>query len=637
MAKKQSNPAGEPENGDASDGSSEPTLTKEGSTTTPVSMRYAGVSQMELDGEQPRLSLYGNLNREPVYLSGTVREPLRFREALAAVYAVVGSDFRYIPKDRTAYHAYRRMKNQTANLGAWQAQQAYFDWLSRNDPYAFCILDPVISVHPDKVFLEVFSKDEGTYASLGIDMEAFKLDGEPTFGTTNIDFSQTLFNAIEQFRSYRETKITIGQQAVEVETEGKEKVIEKKINVPDSWIRGFLQVQSSAMLPRSSFKMKPMDLYNLLRHLRMNKDVKGKRRGIRVELVPGEAPRMVIEPWDKVIECGAGVYQGKQSRVIRIWGRRRLMLLRRMLPLVDEVEVHMTGSGLPSFWVLRSGQMTFTFGLTGFNASNWSQAVNFDLMLPRSGNTSPDLKKLVKHLSKNWSAERDAIGKSLKLEGEPLVEQLQRACQEGQVMFDVANDVYRLRPLTDSPLEFEKYEFRNASERAARDLVLREGAVKIVTENRIFGKGLELTGIAKVNEDRREYRPQLLISNEGYVGKADCTCSQFRQQGLKAGPCPHLIALRLAHAIREQHRREGTADGDDAIVVETRTFGLRDGDKEGVYQITLNQNLLRVRWGESGTELRTQQFRFANIDDARSDYQKRVADLVEKGFLDATG
>ena len=607
------------------------------STTTSVSMRYSGVSQMELDGEQPRLSLYGNLNRDPVFLSGTVREPLRFREALAAVYAVVGSDFRYVPKDRTAYHAYRRMKNQTANLGAWQAQQAYFDWLSRNDPYAFCILDPVISVHPDKVTLEVFSKDEGTYASLGVDMKAFELDAEPTYGTTNIDFSQTLFNAIEQFRSYRETKITIGQQAVEIETEGKEKVIEKKINVPDSWIRGFLQVQSSAMLPRSSFKMKPMDLYNLLRHLRMNKDIKGKHRGIRVELVPGQAPRMVIEPWDKVIECGDEVYQGKQSRVIRIWGRRRLMLLRRMLPLVEEVEVHLTGSGLPSFWVLRAGQMSFTFGLTGFNASNWSQAVNFDLILPRSGESSPNLKKLVKHLTSNWSSDRDSIGKSLKLDGEPLVERLQRGCQEGQIMFDVADDVYRLRPLTDSPLEFEKYEFRNVNERLARDLVLRKGAVKILTENRIHGSGLELTGLAKVNEDRREYRPQLLISNEGFVSRAECTCSQFRQQGLKAGPCSHLIALRMAHAIREQHRRAGTADGDDAVVVETRTFGLRKGKFETVYQLTLNQNSLRVRWGDSGQQERTQQFRFATVEEARADYQKRVTDLEEKGFLDATG
>ena len=636
MAKEKDTPQPS-EEGQAAEGS----IPTEGSTTTPVSMRYAGVSQMETDGDgdqaqTSRLSLYGNLNRDPVYLNGTVRDPLRFREALAAVYAVVGSDFRYIPKDRTAYHAYRRMKNQTANLGAWQAQQAYFDWLARNDPYAFCILDPVISVHPDKVILEVFSKDEGTYASLGVDMEAFELDGKPTYGTTNIDFSQPLFNAIEQFRSYRETKITIGQQSVEVATESKEKVIEKKINVPDSWIRGFLQVQSSAMLPRASFKMKPMDLYNLLRQLRMNKDVKGKRRGIRVELVPGEAPRMVIEPWDKVITCGAEIYQGKQSRVIRIWGRRRLMLLRRMLPLVEDIEVHMTGSGLPSFWVLRAGQMTFTFGLTGFNASNWSQAVNFDLMLPR-GEETGDLKKLVKHLSSKWSNDRESIGTSLKLKGETLAQQLQNGCQQGQLMFDVADNVYRLRPLTDEPLEMEKYEFRNVNERVAQDLVLRKGAVKILSENRIYGKGLELTGLAKVNEDRREYRPQLLISDEGYVGKAECTCSQFRQQGLKAGPCPHLIALRMAHAIRERLRREGKADGDDAIEVETRTFGLRSGNREDVYQITLNQNSLRVRWGESGTELRTQQFRFSTVDDAREDYKKRVDELTEKGFLDATG
>ena len=204
-------------------------------------------------------------------------------------------------------------------------------------------------------------------------------------------------------------------------------------------------------------------------------------------------------------------------------------------------------------------------------------------------------------------------------------------------MFDVAESVYRLRPLTDSPLEIEKYEFRNLSERSAKDLILRKGAVKILTENRIHGRGLELTGLAKVNEDRREYRPQLLISGEGFVSRAECTCSQFRQQGLKAGPCSHLIALRMAHAIREQHRREGTVDGDDAVVVETRTFGLRDGKSETVYQLTLNQNSLRIRWGESGEAERTQQFRFATVEDARDDYQKRVADLEEKGFLDATG
>ena len=261
---------------------------------------------------------------------------------------------------------------------------------------------------------------------------------------------------------------------------------------------------------------------------------------------------------------------------------------------------------------------------------------------PRSTDESAGLKKVVKHLAKTWSADRESIGKVAKLDGEPLVQELQRGCQEGQLMFDVANRVYRLRPLTDQPLQLERYEFRNDNEKTAHDLVLRKGAVKIVSENRIFGSGLELTGMAKVNEDRREYRPQMLITDEGFVSRADCTCSVFRQQGLKGGPCPHLIALRMAHVIREQHRRDGTAGDDATITTETRTFGLRESGeggvrKENIYQITLDQKRLKIRWGDSSQPLRTQQLQFASVEDARTDYQKRIADLNEKGYLDSTG
>ena len=60
------------------------------------------------------------------------------------------------------------------------------------------------------------------------------------------------------------------------------------------------------------------------------------------------------------------------------------MLLARLLPFVESVEVHLLGSGLPSFWVLRAGPVTLTLGLSGFTAANWSQAVSFDLLLPRA-------------------------------------------------------------------------------------------------------------------------------------------------------------------------------------------------------------------------------------------------------------
>lgn len=607
-------------------------------TSSEFDISYAGQSRMVSDGEVPRLALFGNLNRDPVSFDAIVKDPLRFRDALAALYAVVGSDYRYVPKDRTAYHAYRRMKSQSANLGAWQAQQAYFDWLARNDPHAFLILDPVISVHPDKLFLEVFSKDEGTYANLSVSMDAFDVQGKTVCGTTNIDFSPSLFEAIEQFRSYRESRLTIGHQAVEVATEGQETALEKKIRVPDSWLRGFLQVQSSAMLPMSKFSLDPMDLYNVLRQLRMNKDQKGKRRGLRIELVPGEPPRIVMEPWEKVIHCGGEVYQGKQPKVVRVWGRRRLMLLRRLLPQVEQVEVQLLGSGLPSFWILRAGPMTFTLGMTGFTASNWSQAVNFDLLLPRSssdGSKSADssLKKIIKSLTKDFRLDRSGLEKSTKLKDESLSEELQRGCQHGQLIYDVADEVYRLRPLTDEPLDTDRLEFRNQHQRQAYDLVLRQSSVSITKENRIFGRGLELTGIAKVAADRREYQPELLITEEGFVSKAQCTCSMFRQQGLKAGPCPHLIALRIAYAIRERARKAGEKV-DGAIEVETKTLSSRKQDVETTYQISLERRRLKVRWGSAGEEMRLMQFHFPDVDTARSEYLNRVDELLEKGFLD---
>ena len=103
---------------------------------TPVQLAYAGPSRLIAGEGAAELVLYGNLRRDPVHLDAAIRDPLRFREAMSALYAVVGSDYRYVPKDRTAYVAYLRMKRETASLGVWQAQQAYFSWLVRNDPLA---------------------------------------------------------------------------------------------------------------------------------------------------------------------------------------------------------------------------------------------------------------------------------------------------------------------------------------------------------------------------------------------------------------------------------------------------------------------------------------------------------------------
>jgi hypothetical protein len=602
--------------------------------TVPVA--YEDASRLVTAGDTAQLALFANVYRDPVRLDGVLKDPLRFREAMAALYAIVGSDYRYVPRDRTAYLAYLRMRRESAGLGLRQSQQAFFEWALRNDPVAFVLLDPVVSVHPDSVFFEVFSKDEGAYAKLGLDLGALDLAYQPACGTTNIDFSPALFAGIEQMRSYRQTRLSIGKEAVRLATTSAASVLEKKVRVPDSWLRGFLQVQSAAALPRDVFRLAPVDLYNLLRHLRMHADRKGQRRGLRVELVPGEAPRLVLEPWETVLPATAGIYRGRAARVVRLWGRRRLSLVRRLLPFVGEVEVHLLGSGLPSFWVLRAGPVTLTLGLTGFTAANWSQAVSFDLLLPRKTQGAAQLETVLRYLSTVWVADARQLAASTGLKGEALAEALQTGCQQGRLMYDLAGDVYRLRALTEAPLDLGRLEYRNQRERTAHDLLARRGAVEIVAENRIAGTGLELTGKVAVSEDRREYRPQLLLNDEGMVTKAECTCTFFRKQGLKAGPCPHLVALRLAWAAQEARRAKGL-DPRQAVTVETRAFTRRGEGGEEVVQVTLDRTRLRVRWGRAGQPLRLQALRFNSADEARAAYFDRVRACEAGGYLDALG
>jgi predicted DNA-binding WGR domain protein len=602
---------------------------------TSVQLSYAGPSSVSLGDGGTAVSLSANLQRDPVRFQGKVNDPLRLREALSVLNGIVGSDFRYAPKDRTAYLAYTRMRRESAGLGMWQAQQAYFAWIQRNDPLAFIPLDPILTAHPDQLLFEVFSKDEGTYASLGLRWEAFTLAGKPDFGTTNVDFAGTLTAALQQLRSYRPTTIRLGRGDAQSAVASSDQVLDKNLNVPDSWLRGFLQVQSASTFPLDHFRLAPIDAYNVLRQMRLNGDRKGQPRGLRVELVPGEAARIVLEPWDVVVPSSEGVFTGKTARVVRLWGRRRLLLLRRLLPFVEGIDVYLMGSGLPSFWVFRAGDITLTLALTGFTSSNWSQALNFDLLLPRRTQKESGLEAILKHLAGVWFATAAEITKATGVKGAALLEAMQQGCQQGKLMFDLARGVYRLRPLTSAPLDLARLEYRNRRERTAHDLLVRRGAVRVEKENPIPGTGLELTGKVAVEEDRREYRPVMLLGDEGQVLKAECTCTFFRKQGLKAGPCAHLIALRLAHAEAEANRKK-SSDPRKTVTVETRTFSRRDERGEDVIQLSLERQKLKVRWGRSNTPQRLTTLAFNTQDEARAAYFSRVDDANARGYLDAT-
>ena len=379
------------------------------------------------------LSFSPDTRREPTYFSGELRKGIAFREAISALHDVVVSDLRFKPKDKTAYKEWaakqdaidwdqvaaqrgnvaKQMRTLQDRLAALyrrsaerrgpydKAKRAYFDYLYQKDRDAWFVLDPVITVHPDEVFFECFSQDESSYGRLGASYEVFRNIGDLACGTTNIDYSSALYDEFQKIRSYKTTRFEVDPSGFDVRTQGEEDFKEVKIDLPDSWVRGFLQVNSAMGLPARTFELHPMDVHNLCFVLRRHKEKRGPR-SMRYCLTPGAPVRVVFDPWGIEVVCRRTEYRGTAKEEIRVWGRRRMHILERLIPVANRFTVHLLGQGLPSFYVADLGDMTFTLGLSGWTANDWSTAGNFDLLAPRAEVDDFTKRRVFEGLKEKW-------------------------------------------------------------------------------------------------------------------------------------------------------------------------------------------------------------------------------------------
>ena len=539
-----------------------------------MELAYAFKRASRIDDHIDRtsLSFSPDLKREPTFFSGELRKSVEFREAISALHDIVVSDLRYKPKDKTAYKEWaarqdlvdlsavagqragvaNQIKELTERIGElhrtrlarlapfYRARQAYFDFLYKNDRDAWIVLDPVITVHPDEVFFECFSQDESTYGRLGASLDVFKNVGKFACGTTNIDYSTPLYQEFQKIRSYKTTRFEVDPSGFEVKTTGEEDYEEKKIELPDSWVRGFLQVSSAMALPARSFELHPMDLHNICFVLRRKKEKHGPR-ALRWVLVPGEPVRLVFEPWDLTVVCSRSPYLGTEREEIRVWGRRRLLVLERLIAITEKVTVHLLGQGLPSFYVADLGDMSFTLGLSGWTRNDWSTAGNFDLLAPRAATDEFTKRRVFEGLKTTWFSDTDALAKKLDLPRAAVLGALSAWTQAGRAMYDLNKGVYRVRELAREPLPMDKLRFSNEREETATRFL--EAKAVTVGVRALAAGAIELKGT--VTDGRSTHTPELVIDADGRLVKATCTCNFFEQNKLFKGPCEHMLAVRL--------------------------------------------------------------------------------------------
>lgn len=535
---------------------------------------FKRASQIDDRAAETQISFSPDLTREPTFFSGELREGVVFREAISALHDIVVSDLRFKTKDRSVYkewaaqqelrdldvlaarqdgtaariaelgHRLQQLDKQRRQRRApfLRAQREYFNFLYQNDRSAWIVLDPVITVHPDELFFECFSQDESTYGRLGASYEVFDKVGAFSCGTTNIDYSTPLYEEFQKIRSYKTTKFEVDASGFEVKTQGEQEYEEKKIDLPDSWVRGFLQVSSAMTLPARRFELHPMDLHNLCFVLRRRKEKQGPR-ALKWVLIPGEPVRAVLEPWNLEIVCARSIYTGKEREEIRVWGRRRLLVLERLIAITRSVTVHLLGQGMPSFYVAELGKLSFTLGLSGWTRNDWSAAGNFDLMASRTETDEFTKRRVFDGLKKSWLATPDALARELSLPTGAVAGALQAYVQAGRVMFDLHRGVYRVRELSREPLPMDRLRFANEREQQAVRLLERGG---VSVRAAMAGQATELA--AEVRDGVHSYSPRLTLDADGRLVAAECDCNYFQQNKLFKGPCAHMLAARLARA-----------------------------------------------------------------------------------------
>lgn len=540
---------------------------------------YKGSTSVASTANRTQMSFAPDVTREPTFFIGELGRKIEFREAISALHDVVVSDLRFKPKDKSAYKEWAarqeqidwqfvaaqrsevtgRIKELQAELNDlysrssvrmssfYKARKEYFDYLYKKERDFWFVLDPVITVHPDELFFECFSQDEASYGRLGASYEVFDSVGEFACGTTNIDYSAALYDEFQKIRNYKATRFEIDPTGFDVQTTGEADYKEVKIDLPDSWVRGFLQVSSAMSLPTVSFDLHPMDVHNLCFVLRRRREQKGPR-AMRYHLTPGDPVRIVFEPWELEVSCPRSVYAGAKPDVIRVWGRRRIHILERLIPLARKFTAHLLGSGLPSFYIADLGNMSFTLGLSGWTANDWSRSGNFDLMAPRADVDELSKRRVFDALKQEWAATPDRLAARLGLDRATVLGALGAYTQAGRAIFDLNKRVYRVRELSREPLPMESLRFANPREESATRFLVQR-AVKVTATDTDAEGQLSLRGAVK--EKDKTFHPSLTVDRDQRMVRAECTCNWHQQHKLFQGPCEHILALRMESARRE--------------------------------------------------------------------------------------
>lgn len=577
-----------------------------------VNYQYASPSRCVNQGEETVLGLSPDLSRdEKVSFLGKLKHPLIFRDAMLMLREIVISDMSIKKKERVEFFEWldneierrilkheqylpsvrenlnkdmndllgkldekssdiaklidikNNLKKEIDNHDVWKdyykLERDFWKFIKDRDLDLWFVLDPVITVHPDQVSFEAFSLDESTYGCLSIDMEEFELLQKPGLGTTNIDFSAKLAKEIERFRTYNDVQLSVNPEGFTVDTGIIPEHMEKKIDLPETWIKGFNQVSSAATLGGRDIELSPIDIYDICSFLRRHKAQKSPRY-MKWILEPKKPVKIIFEPFGKELTLKA-IYNGEKYKEEKIWGRRRWLVVEKIIPLAKSFTVRLLGFGMPQFITADLGTMKMTIGFSAWSSNDWVKGTAFNILGGFIGEGNYD--KVYELMKEKRYLSLDGIYDNLKKDSKVTNKAgIGMLLKRGEGYFDLINNTVRFRRLCNEPISKELYETTEMEFKVQEHM--REGmdnfSASMSNSNEfIFNHSFKMPnpkykhwkfrGSEDYNREHDLTETQLIIDEDGQISKVKCKCREFNKGPRNiSAPCAHILALYLISA-----------------------------------------------------------------------------------------
>ncbi|WLF83742.1 SWIM zinc finger family protein [Moraxella sp. ZY210820] len=371
-------------------------------------------------------------------------------------------------------------------------------------PIPVRLLDPIITAGQNELRFEGFSSCNGVYARLDILSDA--MDGEfIAHGTTNVDFNEPMINALNAVKKSELMMIGVGDKEVNISTK-QGNVQEKKVKLPDRWIKGLTSVQVYLSEMDEIFRLNKLQVMQFFASL-------PKSKNTNMYLLM-RANRVMFTP----------IYSANS---IKIGGIERLRLLEMLLPYIEEMVFFQNEQSESMAVQLYMNNMRFTFALSPENNRGFSGEGNilekmtaelpteyiyaFNHLLKSNETFNPTLLSIEHQIDFNSTESLTATLSAMGLLG-----------------FDLYQRQYYYRRL---PFKMEKILSLNPRLKNAKKLISDEN-IHIISRThdevvaKVKGTDVEHTVVIRGNESK-------------------CTCQWYAKHQNQRGLCKHILAVKL--------------------------------------------------------------------------------------------